>query len=39
MEYRPQERSSSVSKYLSEIGEYPILTKEEEHQLALSIRS
>src|SRR2546425_13256206 len=39
MEHRPQERSSSVSKYLSEIGEYPILTKEEEHQLALSIRS
>src|SRR5438093_964774 len=39
MEYRPQERSSSVSKYISEIGEYPILNKEEEHQLALSIRS
>jgi len=39
MEYRPQERSSSVSKYLSEIGEYPILTKEEEHRLASSIRS
>src|SRR5881397_3712910 len=39
MEYRPQERSSSVSKYLSEIGEYPILSKEEEHQLAVSIGS
>ena len=34
MEYRQQERSSSVSKYLSDIGEFPILTREEEHQLA-----
>ena len=34
MEYRPQERSSSVSKYLSDIGEFPILTREEEHDLA-----
>jgi len=34
MEYRPQERSSSVSKYLSDIGEFPILTREEEHNLA-----
>jgi len=34
MEYRPQERSSSVSKYLSDIGEFPILTREEEHTLA-----
>ncbi|MCI0567019.1 MAG: RNA polymerase sigma factor RpoD/SigA [Acidobacteria bacterium] len=36
MEYRPQERSSSVSKYLSDIGEFPILTREEEHDLAAS---
>jgi RNA polymerase primary sigma factor len=34
MEYRQQERSSSVSKYLSDIGEFPILTREEEHELA-----
>ena len=34
MEYRQQERSSSVSKYLSDIGEFPILTREEEHKLA-----
>jgi RNA polymerase primary sigma factor len=34
MEYRQQERSSSVSKYLSDIGEFPILTREEEHNLA-----
>src|SRR2546426_11894718 len=37
MEYRPQERSSSVSKYLSDIGEFPILTREEEHKLASSL--
>jgi len=37
MEYRPQERSSSVSKYLSDIGEFPILTREEEHQLAAGL--
>src|SRR5947208_10339152 len=34
MEYRPQERSSSVSKYLSDIGEFPLLTREEEQKLA-----
>lgn len=39
MEYRPHERSTSVSKYLSDIGEFPILSKEEEHKLAASIRS
>jgi len=37
MEYRPQERSSSVSKYLSDIGEFPILTREEEHNLAAGL--
>jgi RNA polymerase primary sigma factor len=37
MEYRPQERSSSVSKYLSDIGEFPILTREEEHTLAAGL--
>ena len=37
MEYRPQERSSSVSKYLSDIGEFPILSREEEHDLAESL--
>jgi len=39
MENRPHERSSVVSKYLSDIGEFPILSKEEEHQLAASIGS
>jgi len=39
MEYRPHERSSAVSKYLSDIGEFPILSKEEEHKLAASIKS
>src|SRR3989442_7872771 len=34
MEYRQQERSSSVSKYLSDIGEFPLLTREEEQKLA-----
>ncbi len=37
MQPRFNERSNSVSKYLSDIGEYPILTKEEEHELAASI--
>src|SRR6185436_14450420 len=37
MVYRPQERSSSVSKYLSDIGEFPILTREEEHNLAAGL--
>ncbi len=37
MESRPHERSSAVSKYLSDIGEFPILSKEEEHNLAASI--
>jgi RNA polymerase primary sigma factor len=37
MEYRPQERSSSVSKYLSDIGEFPILSREEEHDLAAGL--
>ncbi len=39
MEYRSSDRSSAVSKYLSEIGEFPILSKEEEQELAASIRS
>ncbi len=39
MEYRSNDRSSAVSKYLSEIGEFPILSKEEEQELAASIRS
>ena len=37
MEYRQQERSSSVSKYLSDIGEFPLLTREEEHKLAAGL--
>jgi DNA-directed RNA polymerase sigma subunit (sigma70/sigma32) len=28
------DRSSCVSKYLQEISEYPLLTKEEEHAIA-----
>jgi len=39
MDNRPHERSTVVSKYLTEIGEFPILSKEEEHQLAASIRN
>jgi RNA polymerase primary sigma factor len=39
MEYRSHERSSSISRYLSDIGEYPILTKEEEQKLAASIHT
>src|SRR5512136_219557 len=39
MENRPHERSTVVSKYLTEIGEFPILSKEEEQQLAASIKS
>ena len=38
MESRPQERSSSVSKYLSDIGEFPLLTREEEQRLAAALR-
>src|SRR5262245_66396286 len=38
MESRPQERSSSVSKYLSDIGEFPLLTREEEQRLAACLR-
>ena len=39
MDSRPQERSSSVSKYLSDIGEFPLLTKEEEQKLAAAIHN
>jgi RNA polymerase primary sigma factor len=39
MESRPQERSSSVSKYLSDIGEFPLLTREEEQRLAVALRA
>jgi len=35
MANRSFERSSCVSKYLQEISEYPLLTKEEEHEVAL----
>ena len=39
MDNRPHERSTVVSKYLTEIGEFPILSREEEQQLAASITS
>src|SRR5437867_12621794 len=35
MANRSFERSSCVSKYLQEISEYPLLTKEEEHKIAV----
>ena len=35
MANRSFERSSCVSKYLQEISEYPLLTKEEEHEIAV----
>ncbi len=36
MSRRPYERSSSISRYLSEISEFPLLTKEEEQAIASS---
>jgi RNA polymerase primary sigma factor len=35
---RPYERSFSISRYLSEISEYPLLTKEEEQAIASSVQ-
>src|SRR5215510_796749 len=35
MANRSFERSSCISKYLQEISEYPLLTKEEEHEIAV----
>ena len=35
MANRSFERSSCVSKYLQEISEFPLLTKEEEHEIAV----
>jgi len=34
----PYERSSCISKYLQEISEFPLLTKEEEHAIAERMR-
>ena len=39
MANRSFERSSSVSKYLQEISEYPLLTKEEEHEIAVRMEA
>ncbi len=36
MSRRPYERSSSITRYLSEISEFPLLTKEEEQAIASS---
>src|SRR5213594_59684 len=38
MANRSFERSSCVSKYLQEISEYPLLTKEEEHAIAVRMQ-
>ncbi|HEU4401645.1 MAG TPA: RNA polymerase sigma factor RpoD/SigA [Candidatus Polarisedimenticolia bacterium] len=38
MANRSMERSSCISKYLQEISEFPLLTKEEEHQIALRMQ-
>ena len=37
MANRSFERSSCVSKYLQEISEFPLLTKEEEHDIAVKM--
>jgi RNA polymerase primary sigma factor len=37
MANRSFERSSCISKYLQEISEYPLLTKEEEHAIAVKM--
>src|SRR3989441_11309831 len=37
MANRSFERSSCVSKYLQEISEFPLLTKEEEHEIAVKM--
>jgi RNA polymerase primary sigma factor len=39
MANRSFERSSSVSKYLQEISEFPLLTKEEEHEIAVRMEA
>lgn len=36
---RPYERSFSISRYLSEISEFPLLTKEEEQAIASAVRT
>jgi RNA polymerase primary sigma factor len=38
MANRSFERSSCISKYLQEISEYPLLTKEEEHAIAVRMQ-
>src|SRR5262252_2288101 len=39
MAYSSKERSSAVARYLSEIREFPILSEEEERELAASLNS